>query len=166
VERALHVLLQLALVVAVALVRHDLARAAQQVVLDEAPRGLEALVEVDGAQHRLEGVAEDGGPPAPARFHLGVAQEEEAAEADLVRPPGQDGLRDQERLGLRELALVLVGMTPVQVLARDQAEHGVPEELQPLVGLARSHPGHAQVGAVGERQPQQLGVVEVDAEVL
>src|SRR5262249_34724629 len=77
----------------------------------------------------------------------------------------EDRLRDQQRLVLGELSLVLVGVQPVQELAGDEPEHGIAEELETLVGSARPLAGHAQVGAVRQRQPEQLGVAELDLEV-
>src|SRR5262249_44244709 len=90
----------------------------------------------------------------------GVAHEHEPAEADAQRPPGQDRLRDQQGLGLRQLTLVLVGVPAIQVLAGHQAEHRVAEELQALVRLARALAGDGQVRAVGERQLEQRQVLE------
>jgi len=134
--------------------------------VDELARDLEALVQVYRAQHGLERVGEDRQPLAAAGLHLGMAQQHVAPEPHSQRPPRQDGLRDQQRLGLRELALVLVGMPAVEVLARHKAEHRVAEELQPLVRLAGALPGHAQVRAVRERQLEQAGVVERDPVLL
>ena len=64
------------------------------------------------------------------------------------------------------LAFVLVRVTAVQVLAGHESEHRVAEELEPFVRLARPLAGHAQVRAVGERELQQAGVTERDAELL
>jgi hypothetical protein len=81
VEGALHVLLQQALVVRVPLVGGDLAGLVQQPGLDELARRLQPLVDVDGPDHGLEGVGQDGQPLPSTRLHLGVGQQDEAPQS-------------------------------------------------------------------------------------
>ena len=53
------------------------------------------------------------------------------------------------------------GIALVQVLAGDEPEHRVAQELEALVRLPRPRAGDVQVRAVGERELEQRGVAEV-----
>ncbi|MNC99336.1 hypothetical protein D3C83_175960 [compost metagenome] len=77
----------MALVVRVALVGRDRVRVGQQVLVDELARRLEALVQVDRADHGFERVGEDRQALPPARLHLGMAHEHEPAEPHAQRAP-------------------------------------------------------------------------------
>ncbi len=134
--------------------------------MDELARRLEALVQVDRADHRLERVSQDREPLPAARLDLGVAHEDETTEPHRERPSREDRLRDEQRLRLGEVALVLLGVLAVEVFARHEPEDGIAEELETLVRLARPLSRHAQVRPVGERELQEVGVAEGDAEVL
>src|SRR5579875_122964 len=122
----------------------------------------ETAGEVGRADERLEGVGEDRCLRAPA--------------GGLLAPPEQDGVADPELGGglgerpgahdrgahAREVALGQVRVGAVELLGRDEAEHGVAEELETLVRLLPGRLG--AVGAVGERPVEQVRVVEVAGE--
>ena len=63
-----------------------------------------------------------------------------------------------------ELALVLRGMAPVQLVADDDGDHRVAEELQPLVGRQARIGVLVEVAGVDERLAEARGVGEGEAE--
>jgi len=60
---------------------------------------------------------------------------------------------------------VLAGEHLVEVLGGDDPEHGIAQELEPLVRFARGRALDVEVGTVRQREPQQLRVVEMNPEV-
>src|SRR5215218_6034442 len=124
----------------------------------------EALVEVDGAEQGLEGVGQDGGLVPAARQLLAPAQAHGVADPELAGHLGEHVHVDRGRPQLGQLPLGQVGEGAVDDVGDDQAEHGVAEELEALVG------GQAAVlvgvGAVGEGPDVQLLAAEADAEGL
>src|SRR5215208_4558176 len=124
----------------------------------------EALVEVDGPEHGLEGVGQDRGLVPAAGQLLAPAQPHGVADAQLAGHLGEHVHVDRGRPQLGQLALGQVGEGAVDDVGDDQAEHGVAEELEPLVG------GQAAVlvgeGAVREGPDVQLLAAEADAEGL
>ena len=114
---------------------------------------VEAAVEVDRAEQRLEGVGQDRGLVAAAGALLAAAEPDVAAEVELAAHLGQRAHVDHRGAQLGQLALGQVGVVAVERVGDDQAEHGVAEELQPLVG--RQAAVLVGVGAVGQRPLQQ-----------
>ena len=138
-------------------------------VLDEDARGHPvALVEEDRAGHRLEGVGEQGGQLARPGLGRALAEQQRLAEVEALAEAGQRHRVDQRRAQLGELALVVGGEAPEQVLADDQLEHGVAEVLETLVVVARTARLAALVvpRGVGHRLAEQLETPEADPEPL
>ena len=77
---------------------------------------------------------------------------------------GEGGAADQLRLELGKLALRQLGVALVEPLGRDQPEHRVAQELQPLVVLR--HPLLVGEGAVGQGELQQVQPLEAVPEAL
>ena len=94
-----------------------------------------ASVEVDGADDRFHGVGQDRGLLPPARRILALAQRQSRADAQLGRQVGQNAGVHHRRPHLGQLALSQVRERAEQVVGHDQAEHGVTQELEALVGL-------------------------------
>ena len=95
--------------------------------------GVEAAVEVDGGDQRLAGVGQHRRLAPPARLLLAAAEEEPLAEAELAGDLGQAELVDDAGARLGQLALVALGRGVHQQVPDDEVEHGVAEELEPLV---------------------------------
>jgi hypothetical protein len=95
---------------------------------------VQALVQVDRADDRLEGVREDGRlVPAPGAL-LALAQAHVGPELEPAGDAGQGPHVDHRGAQLGQLALGQVGILPEEGVRHDQAEHRVAQELQPLVG--------------------------------
>jgi len=96
-----------------------------------------------------------------AANYLAAAQVYVGTEAESASDVRQGTHIDHGGAQLRQLPLGAVGVAAVQGVRHDQAQHGVPQELQPLVG------GEATVlvgvGPVGQRHVEQLGI-QGDAE--
>ena len=137
---------------------------------DQARGGRPAAVEVDGPDDRLDGVGEDRRlAPAP-RDVLAPPEQQGVAEVELHGHLGQHAGVDHRGTHLGEGALGHVGVGAVAVLGHDEAEHGVTEELEALVGgdAARLRaPGavrqgldeEAVVAEIPPEAPRQLAVV-------
>ena len=120
--------------------------------------------EVYRPEDGLEGVGEDRVLVAAPGHLLAAPQPDVRAEAALAQLAGHVGEHvgvDQARADLGEVALGPVGVRAVEVLGHHELEHGVAEELEPLVVgqapvLVRERP-------VGQGQLRELGV-QRDAE--
>ena len=117
---------------------------------------LDAAAEVHGADHGLDGVGEDRRLVAAAGGLLAAAELDVLAEPDAAADLGQRAGVDDGRPQLGQPALGEVGVGAVERLGDDDAEHGVTEELQALVG--RQPAVLVGVRAVGQRALEQLGV--------
>src|SRR6185312_3095971 len=125
---------------------------------DELRGGIVAAVEVDGADQRLDRVGQQAGARAPAGGLLSDAEQKMGAEAELLSPGGQARPRDEERLLLRQSPLGVLGILVEQLVRHDRRQHGVAEELEPLV----ISPGPALAGErlVRQRQLEQVRVLK------
>src|SRR5215211_601759 len=127
-------------------------------------RPRQALVQVDGPEHGLEGVGQDRGLVAAARQLLAPAQTDGLADAELAGHLGEHVHVHRGRPQLGQLALGQVREGAVDDVGHDQAEDGVTQELEALVG------GQAAVlvgvAAVREGPDVQLLTAEADPEGL
>lgn len=117
---------------------------------------VEALVEIDRADHRFEGVGEDGRLVPAARALFTAAEPDEGAEFEPAAHLRQRTRVDHRGPQLGQLAFGQVGVGAVQRVRDDEAEHGVPEELQPLV--RRQTAVLVRVGTVGQCTHQKGGL--------
>lgn len=117
---------------------------------------VEALVEVDRADHRFKGVGEDGCLVPSARAFFTAAEPDEGPQVESATDLRQRTRVDHRGPQLGQLALGQVGVGAVQRVRDDEAEHGVPEELQPLV--RRQAAVLVRVGTVGQRSHQKGGL--------
>ena len=115
-----------------------------------------ALVEVDGADDRLDGVGQDRRLRPTAAGVLALA--ERAARRPGRPPPPTSARAAALTTDARTLASSPSGMSPkvvVDVVGHDQAEHGVAEELEPLVRLVPGVLGAPR--PVRDREREQIG---------
>ena len=117
-------------------------------------------VQVHGGEHRLRGVRQDGGPLPAAAGLLAPAQLQILAQAQLLRHLVQALLTHQRRPDPGQVPLRQVRVVAEQELRRDEAQYGVPQELQPLVAVQPGGPVLVGVGAVAQRLLQQSRVPE------
>ncbi len=122
-------------------------------------RRVEALVEIDRADHRFEGVGEDGRLVPAARALFAPAEPDEGAEFESATHVRQRTRVDHRGPQLGQLAFGQVGVGAVQRVGDHQAEHGVPEELQALVGGQTAV--LVRVRTVGQRTHQKGGLERV-----
>ena len=148
-ELALAVVLQQRLVVALGAVIDDLVHDDAQVPQHELARRGETGVEVDGADDRLEHVADER---ARDRLLLdALADEDEPLEPHRQRDALERGARNRLGLDAGQSALVRVGEAPVQLLGDQGPEHAVAQELHALVARTLVRLG----AGVGERVENQ-----------
>ena len=98
---------------------------------------LEAVLQVDGGDRCLEQCREHvAAARDPVELRVGDVLrllEQEAGEVELLRDPGATVARDDVGPDLREPALGRIGKAVVQRPRDRELEHGVAEELEPLV---------------------------------
>src|SRR5207237_6924608 len=102
---------------------------------DELVGRIPAPVEVDGADHGLHGVGEDRRLLPPARRVLALAEGQGRPDAEIAGQVGQHAGVDHRCPNLGQLAFGQAGEGAKEVIGHDQAEHGVAQELEALVGL-------------------------------
>src|SRR6478735_8492632 len=94
----------------------------------------EALVEIDGADHRFKGVGEDGSLVPATRALFTAAEPDEGAEFEAAAHFRKCTRVDHRGPQLGQLAFGQVGVGAVQRVRDHQAENRVPEEFESLVG--------------------------------
>ena len=119
--------------------------------------GVQAGIQVDGGDHRLQGVGQDRITAVAARLHLARAELEHGPDIEPAGDPGQGGFAYQFGPGPGQRALVGARPALEQHLGHHQPQQGVAEELQPLVVR---RPG----AAMGQRPGQQARVGKAMAE--
>lgn len=132
--------------------------------VDHDPGGVQPVLEVDGAQQRLQGVGEDARLVPATGGLLALAEQQVRAEAVRAQATGHVGERphvDHARPQLRQLPLGQVRVVVEQRRGDHHAEDRVAEELQPLV--RRQATVLVRVRAVGQRAFQQVRF-QADAE--
>ena len=112
--------------------------------------------EVDRADHGLDGVGQDRRLVATAGGLLAATELDVLAEADHAGDLGERAGVDDGGAELGQPALGEVGVEQVERLGDDDAEHGVAEELEALVG--RQPAVLVGVRAVRQGAVEQLGV--------
>ena len=158
---ALRELLQQRLVVAARIAGRGRFDLRTEVREHEFARRLDAAVEIDRRDQRLEHVGQH------RRRHGRMRRHPFAQHQKLAQPKRLADLRarlpaDDDRLELRQVAFELLGKLLEQLLADDQAEDRVAEKLQPLV---RRQPMIGP-GGVRQRRVQQLRIAKPIAEPL
>jgi hypothetical protein len=100
----------------------------------QAGGSVQALVDVDGTEDRLEGVGQDRGLVPAAGGLLAAAEPDVVAQGEVAAHIGEGPHVDDRGAQLGQLPLRQLGVATEQRVGHDQAEHRVAEELQPLVG--------------------------------
>ena len=119
---------------------------------------VESAIDVHGADHRLHRVGEDGCLlPAPGAV-LPLAEQQRGADADLGRHLGQRRFAHDSSPDAGQRALGQIGMGAEDVVGDHEAQHGVAEELQSLVGRRTGVLGAP--GPMGEGESHQPGIGE------
>ncbi len=129
--------------------------------LDEPLDDMQPGVHEAGADQRFQRVRQQGALAASAGPLLSTAQKQVAVQGELPGDLRQALLAHDDRLHTCQVPFGFPVQPPVQPPADHQAQHGVAQELQPLVA------GHARFGGMGtvaERKVQQALVAETDAD--
>ena len=126
--------------------------------------GIQAAVEVDGADHGLHGVGQDRDLGASARGVLALAQAQVVGDAQLPGDLGEHVGVDDRCPDLGEHAVGQFGVVAEGVLGHDEAEHGVSQVLEPLVGVAPTVLGTPRT--VGQGLVEELGTGEAVSDAL
>ena len=133
----------------------------------DAAGGGQVAVEVEGANHRLEGVLEGGGAAAAAALFLAGAEEQAVIEADLAGEAAKALALGESGAALAQGALPIRGKALEKRIGQDHLQHGVPQKFQPLVALGLRGV-LLQIGRMRHRPNQQgrvsEGVVKADLE--
>src|SRR2546422_4693 len=130
--------------------------------LDQLASSIETQIEVDGTEHGFQSVGEDARLVPAAGLLLALAQQDDGPQVEVPCHVGERRHVHDRRAELGEITLGHPRVHPVGEVGHDQAEHGVPEELEPFVRdrqvvLERER-------SVGEGSLAKLGVAEGDAE--
>ena len=131
--------------------------------LDHAVRSLGAAVEVHRAEHRLEGIGQDRRLVGAAGSSLTASEQDVRPEIEVLGDLGQRDRVDHALAQVGQLALGHV-VAVVHHVGDRPAEHGVAEELQPLV--ADRTGGLGTPRTMGERTTQQGLVGEPMADAI
>ena len=136
----------------------------RELPLDERPRRLDPAVEVDRGDQRLVAVGDERVLQASAGLLFPAAENQERAEVDLLPEARQRGRRDDRRLQLRLLPLVVLRELAEQHVGDDEAEHRVAEELHRLVVEDAAAGVLVHARAVRQRVLEQPAVLEAIAD--
>jgi hypothetical protein len=101
--------------------------------IDEAARGGESAVEVEGGDDGFEGVGEDSGLAAASAVLFATAEEDVIAEADAKGDVAEVTAADDGGAEAGELALSGVGEALEQGFGGEEAEDGVADEFKLFV---------------------------------
>lgn len=136
----------------------------QEVALNEGVRGLEASVEIDGAQNCLEGISDDRRPVSSSRQVLFSAEQEMVTESDSAAPLRENDFADEYGFDLGEIAFTFVLKLPIEVFRDQQVQYGVAEKLEPFVRSDAPFVNGVDVRAVFDRLDQKIGIRKTIAE--
>ena len=120
---------------------------------DKIATGIEASIQIDGADNGFERIGEDGRAPPAAAFELAPAQYDLIGQPDLAANLGQLFPLDQGGPEPGQFALARLRETLVQAIGDDKAQQGVAEVLQPFVIVPAS-------AAVRQGLLQQAAVIK------
>ena len=95
--------------------------------------GIEAGIQIDGADDGLKRIGEDGRPPPAAAFKFAPAQYDLISQPDLAADLGQLFPLDQGGPEPGQFALARLRETLVQGIGDNKAQQGVAEVFQPFV---------------------------------
>src|SRR5437660_2585944 len=95
--------------------------------------GLESSVQVDGRDQRFKDVRQQAGGNGSMQMHA-LAQEQEIPQVQIAANSGAGPAADHGRLNLGEVALLVFRKAIIKLLADDQSQHGVAQELHALIG--------------------------------
>ena len=143
---------------------HRVGEAIVQDPLDEVERGDGPAVQVDRPEHRLERVGQDRCLRPPAGPRLALAEQQPVTELEAAGDGRERCRVDHALAQVGQLPLGHVGVAAVDEVGHRPAEHGISEELEPLVRLLAGRlraPAAVRHGAT-----QQSHVVELVAEPL
>ena len=136
-----------------------------QAAFDQLASRLVALVEIDTGDESFEGGGEDRGGDGACRADAAdqaLAELEKSIESEFQADFGTGGAADYRRLDPGHFPLGSLGICPEQVVAHDQSQHGIAEELEPLVAFQSGGCG----GGVRQASAQDFEIIEVDADGL
>ena len=128
--------------------------------MDQVAGGIYPAVQIDGGEHGLRGVCQNGRALTSAAQLLTVAQLQVLAQLQILGHLVQALLAHQCGADAGQIALRQVGVLGVQVLRRHEAQHRIAQKLQTFV--AGDAPGAVLVGvgAVVQGVFQQRGAAE------
>src|SRR5208282_6294890 len=140
---------------------------------DKVSRHRPSAIEIKRRQNRFQRVHQQAGLVAAAAFFFAAAQAHVMTNLQLLRHPQQMPLPDQMRPQLRKMPFLEFGEAMEQRLASDEAEHGIPKELEDLVvatarAAARRPASRAQrfylarLRTVGKRLIEQFPALELE----
>ena len=129
-------------------------------------RHAEPRVNVHRAEHGFHDVGEHRGTDPPPGFFLTLPEEDVAAEIQPLRDTRQVRLADDAGAQFGQFALWRIRVSLVQMVADDEVQHGIPQQLKPLVALAPTAPAFLAEGAVLQGEVQQGLVPQAHVELL
>ena len=120
---------------------------------DKIATGIEAGVQINGADNGFERIGEDGGAPPAAAFEFAPAQYDLISKPDLAADLGQLFPLDQGGPEAGQFALARLGETLIKAIGDNKTQQGVAEVLQPFVIVPAS-------AAVRQGLLQQAAVIK------
>lgn len=100
---------------------------------DKIAAGIEAGIQIDGADDGLKRIGKDGGAPPAAAFEFAPAQYDLIGQPDLAADLGQLFPLDQGGPEPGQFALARLRETLVQGIGDNKTQQGVAEVFQPFV---------------------------------
>jgi hypothetical protein len=132
--------------------------------LDHLARGVDAAVEEDRRDDRLEQVGEQRVLLPPSGLLLADTQEDGIPHLEQARSRRQARRADQVGAHLRERSLVELREVAEEQVADDEPEHGIAQELERLVVPDGGVLGLVRVRLVRQCPAEQVGPLEAVAE--
>ena len=139
----------------------ELAEGAAELARDQVAGGFVAGVQEHRAEHGLERIGQRRAADAPAGGLLAAAEDQEIADLEPASLLRERGAVHELRPCLGERAFAVPRETLVKLVGEDELQHGVAEELQPLVVVLQvPDAGLVRQRRMREREDQQLSVAE------